>query len=579
MTSELDWMVEAWFELDPNQAHRARLRSLVQGEDTQELRRLFDRPLSFGTAGLRGTVGPGTSAMNQVMVMAFARALSDYLSTRAPVARVVVGFDARPESESYARVIAQELSAHAHHVFLLEEAAPTPLVAFLARQKGTDAAVVATASHNPRGDAGIKVFDEQGIQIKGPWDREIQTRMGGASRELIERMQAKRETGDRSGSISAPDEGEIAAYFSWIRELGARVAAGAVGPVRVAYSPLHGVGLASVEQVARELDFELVVVQEQARPDGAFPTIPRPNPEEPGAMDLLSALARKEDLSLALANDPDADRLAVLAADERGELMQWTGDELGLLLADAWLAAAGVQSPLLVASVVSSPAVAVLAEKRGAELARTLTGFKWICHRADTDSFVFAYEEALGYCFGLGPKRPVMDKDGIAALAVVISLARRLAQETGLPLGQALTRRLAELSLEVGLWVNRSHNVRFETDQIAAQARIGQELLRSASLDTIADFQVERRIDYRLPVVAAELGVPVDDVLTLELRRADVRAVVHVRPSGTEPKLKFYCHVGSELDGVEGAPSLRARLERTAFEITAALEALLLRAS
>ncbi len=578
MTSDLEWMVQAWLELDPNPAHQDQLRALVEQRDTRELERLFDQPLSFGTAGLRGAVGPGTNAMNLVMVTAFARALSDYLSTRAQVARVVIGFDARPESESYARAIAEELAKVGHYVYLLEEAAPTPLVAFLARLKGTDAAVVVTASHNPRGDAGIKVFDELGIQIKGPWDREIQTRMGSTSRELVERISAARQRVNQAGLIEAPEEQDVAAYFSWIRELGQRVDPGSGAQIRVAYSPLHGVGLGSVERVARELGFELAVVEEQARPDGTFPTLPRPNPEEPGTMDLLSSLARKEALSLALANDPDADRLAVLAEDESGELVQWSGDELGLLLADAWLEAANVPEPLLVASVVSSPAVAVLAEKRGAALARTLTGFKWICHRADTDSFVFAYEEALGYCFGLGPRRPVLDKDGIAALAIVVSLARRLAQETAISPGQALTRRLAELSVEVGLWVNRPHNLRFESDEIAAQARVGQQLLRSPSLSTIAGFQVARRIDYRVPSIAAELDVPTDDVLTLELRRSDAQAVVHVRPSGTEPKLKIYCHVGSELARVEDAPLVRARLERTGSEITAALEGLLLSA-
>jgi len=578
MTGDLDWVVRAWLELDPNPAHRDQLRALVEQGNTRELERLFEQPLSFGTAGLRGAVGPGTSAMNLVMVTALARALSDYLSTRAQVARVVIGFDARPESESYARAIAKELADDGHHVLLLEKAAPTPLVAFLARLRGTDAAVVATASHNPRSDAGIKVFDELGIQIKGPWDREIQARMGNTSRELIERVLMPRRKTEQAGRIEAPEARDIAAYFSWIRELGQRVDPGSGARIRVAYSPLHGVGGEAALRVAKELGFDLAVVEEQAEPDGAFPTLPRPNPEEPGTMDLLSALAEDENLSLALANDPDADRLALLAENESGQLVQWSGDELGLLLADAWLEAAKVPDPLLVASVVSSPAVALLAEKRGATLARTLTGFKWICHRADTDSFVFAYEEALGYCFGLGPRRPVLDKDGIAALAIVVSLARRLAAETGLSPGQALTRRLAELSVEVGLWVNKPHNVRFESDEIAARARVGQQLLRSPSLGKIADFQVERRVDYRVPSVAEERGIPTDDVLTLELRRADAQAVVHVRPSGTEPKLKIYCHVGSELGRVEDAPLVRARLEQTAHEISSALERVLLSA-
>lgn len=573
MTEDLFRMVRACLELDPNPAHaEAAHRALASG-DQAALERFLGAPLEFGTAGLRGAVGPGTGLMNEITVRAFGRALGDYVRSRVGRGRLVVGFDARPESEAFARSICGELAAFGHEICLVAPASPTPLIAFLARSRGADAAVAVTASHNPRGDAGIKVFDEQGIQINDPWDREIQERMGRTSGELLERLLKKVES-PSPGHITTPDAGEIVAYFSWIRELASRIDPEGRETHHVAYTPLHGVGLRSIGRVSAELGVELHPVEEQALPDGTFPTLPRPNPEELGALDLLRNLAEREGIDLALANDPDADRLAVLVRDdESGALVQWSGDELGLVLADAWLRAAGIDDPLMVASIVSSPALDVLGARRHARVARTLTGFKWICHRANDDSFAFAYEEALGYCFGLGPRRAVLDKDGIAAFAVVTSLARRLGRDTGRSPGSALSHRLIELALELGLWISRPHSVRFDTTGEKHRAADGQEALRSQPLDRLLDWTVTRRTDYRVPEVAKRAGLPCDDLFSIELARGqDERAVVHVRPSGTEPKLKFYCHVGSPLESRERYSVERARIEDEARKIVLALE-------
>lgn len=573
MSEDLFRAARAYLELDPNPAHGVMIRRYLASEDLEALSRLLGAPLSFGTAGLRGAVGPGTSAMNEFTVRAFARALGDYVCTRVGRGRLVLGFDARPESESFARSICDELVSLGHEVCFLRPESPTPLIAFLARTRGADAAVAVTASHNPRGDAGIKVFDEQGIQINEPWDREVQERMGRSPDELLERFSRVREPVSR-GRVDAPDEAEISAYFSWVRELAARIDPDADGSLRVAYSPLHGVGLAAVERVAREARVVVDVVPAQARPDGNFPTLPRPNPEEIGALDLLRSLMGEKSLDFGLANDPDADRLAVLVPGaESDALCQWTGDELGLVLGDAWLRASGIENALMVASVVSSPAIDVLAARRGARVARTLTGFKWICHRANDDSFAFAYEEALGYCFGLGPRRPVLDKDGIAAFAVISSLAHRLARESGATPGSALARRLAELSLEVGLWVNRAHSVRLETPELRLRAQQGQEALRGQPLEALLDWTVTRRLDYRTPAVAEKAGFPEEDLFTLELARGGRdRAVIHLRPSGTEPKLKFYCHLSSHLERVEFYESERSRLHADAGRIVSFIE-------
>jgi phosphomannomutase len=594
-------LAERWLELDPTEPRQAALAEWLRAGEIGKISAVFAEPLTFGTAGLRGAVGPGPARMNGLTVRGFAQALGAFLSERRGRAAVVVGYDARPESEEFAQRVASELMLFGHTVHWLDGPNPTPCVAYLVRRLSAQAGVVVTASHNPRGDAGLKVYDDLGIQIAPPWDTAIAERMGGASAlGWIERLEASSQVSRGSaGSLRAVAEQDLAGYFSWIVSLSRQLEASS-RPLRVAYTPLSGVGFAAASKLASELKVELLVPASEQDADGTFPHLPFPNPEEKGVLDEVLGEAARQGCDLAVANDPDADRCALalpdaallppterasmdpasreLASSQRGYLAMVSGDELGVLLADAWLEALGLPMPLVVTTLVSSPAIEPLVAHFGGELRRTLTGFKWICRAANEDTFAFAYEEALGYCFGKGPERPVLDKDGLAALSVLIGLARREGARRGLPPGHALRARLQEVAFRDGLWVSAPRQVRAhdEASRIAlfsAPARLREDPPR-----TVGTFRVERVLDY-LGQAAHEPFAGRQDLLSFELSHdGGHRARVHVRPSGTEAKLKFYVHVGCRLSGLGDYALVQAELRRVAHELgTALLERLGLR--
>lgn len=576
MTSELA-LAERWLALDPQEKSQVELAGWLENAETEKISRSFAEPLSFGTAGLRGPVGPGPACMNPLTVRCFAQALAGFLGERFGKSVVALGYDARPDSHNFAQHIVTELLLFGHSVQWLDGPSPTPFVPFLVRRGGAKAGVVVTASHNPRDDAGIKVYDDLGIQIASPWDREIAERMGGASAlGWIERLEAStQEPRESGGAFLWVTDAEIDEYFAWITGL-ARKIDSSRAPLKVAYTPLSGVGFASVSRLASELQVEVVVPAKEREPDGRFLHLPFPNPEERGVLDELLAAARLNGCDLALANDPDADRCALvlptsssLSAAET-ELAMVSGDELGVLLADTWLEALTLPKPLVVTTIVSSPAIeAVVAHYRG-ELRRTLTGFKWICRAANQDDFAFAYEEALGYCFGEGPKRPVLDKDGLAAISVLFGLARRQMAFQGASAGRALRTRLEQLALRDGLWMSAPRQVRALDEASRLKIFSASEELRRDPPREISGFRVVGGHDY-LGAAASEPFAGRQDLQSFELLRQDgVAARVHVRPSGTEAKLKFYVHVGCRVSALEECASLRLKLTSIGTDLGAA---------
>jgi len=529
----------AWMAQDPDAVTREELSELlarVEDGDTEAAADLEDRfstRLAFGTAGLRGTLGAGSNRMNRVLVAQAAAGFAAYLLERSggETPTVVVGYDGRRNSDVFARDSVEIFAGAGLNAILLPRLLPTPVLAFAVRHLGADAGVMVTASHNPPDDNGYKVYlggADEGAQIVSPADAEIAAHIQRIADE------GNITTLPRSVGYANAPESVVEAYVS---------ATAAVAPAPAAaeglnwvYTAMHGVGWETVSRVLTEAGYpQPTVVEAQIHPDGRFPTVAFPNPEEPGAMDLSFETARAVDAELVIANDPDADRLAVAIPDADSEdgWRRLTGNEIGLLLGwrAARLAAEGAGSGIggdagapasLACSLVSSPGLQAVAEHYGLEFHSTLTGFKWISR---APGIVFGFEEALGY---LVNPMTVRDKDGISAAVALLGMASE---------ARAQGRTVADLLQEF-----RDTFGAFASDQISVRVSDVSEIagimaaLRAQPPGAVGEIAVSRIDDLLLGVD----GLPPGDVLRLWL---DDGSRLIVRPSGTEPKLKLYLDV------------------------------------
>ena len=499
MTAGLEAQVRAWIEDDPDPTTRRELRSLLEARDTDALADRFSGPLLFGTAGLRGPVRGGPSGMNRAVVRRTAAGLAAHLGRGTTV---VVGRDARHGSVEFAADVGAVLAGAGVRALLLPRDLPTPVLAFAVRHLAADAGVMVTASHNPPQDNGIKVYLADGAQLSSPTDGEVERRIAAVGRVLDLPL----------GEPEVLGEQVWHAYLSAIADLPTSDAR----DVRVAYTPMHGVGLETLLAAFAQAGFaEPDVVAEQARPDPDFPTVAFPNPEEPGALDLLLSLSGSADV--AIASDPDADRIAVVVGDR-----PLRGDETGVLLADHLLAS-GVRGRVAT-TVVSSSMLAKVAAGYGVPFSETLTGFKHLARAGD--DLVYAYEEALGVAVS---PTTVRDKDGMSSALLVAEMA---AQEKAR--GRTLLDRLAELEQRYG---------RHETRQLSYRVT---DLARIAR--AVDDLRADPPAQYGDLCVRA-VEQPAEDVL---VHRLDAGRVV-VRPSGTEPKLKAYLELVDPAPGAMDA--------------------------
>lgn len=469
--------------------------------------------LTFGTAGLRGPVRDGPDGMNVETVTRATAGLADWLSDRGRAgAVVVVGRDARHGSEEFAAATREVLAAKGFDVIALPDPGPTPLVAFATRHFGAAAGVMVTASHNPPGDNGYKVYLDGGAQLIGPDDRDIEAAIAASpAAAAIGRTPV------------TPDSRAHATRAAYLDRLAVRFAGAVREPLRIALTPMHGVGGDLLVEALRRGGYDDIhVVAEQFAPDPDFPTVPFPNPEEPGATDRLLRVAASADADIAIALDPDADRCAVGVRDADGWRML-TGDETGALLG-TWVLdtrPADAPTPVIASSIVSGTLLDAAAARRGADTRRTLTGFKWLVRAGEP--LAYAYEEALGHC--VDPDA-VRDKDGISAALACAGLASSWAGRGGL--GAALEA----LERENGVHVTAGRSLRLAdpADITAVMAS-----LRTAPPLALAGIPV-RLTDY-----AARTDALRTDGVELAGTGADGSAVrVFARPSGTEPKLKYY---------------------------------------
>jgi phosphomannomutase len=542
----------AWLAQDPDEETRAELERLITdavcGTDSAiaELHDRFDTRLEFGTAGLRGRIEAGSNRMNRVLVAQAAAGLAAYLLAHGEKPSVVIGYDGRKNSRIFAHDTAELMAGAGVRAIILPRLLPTPVLAFAVRQLDVSAGVMVTASHNPPADNGYKVYlgdADNGSQIVSPADAGIAAQ--------IERVATEQSVLDlpRSNDYETAGEEVLDEYV--------RRTAAIVGRperrVNAVYTPLHGVGWETAHRVFVQAGFGAPTpVLRQVEPDPDFPTVAFPNPEEPGAMDLAFALATQVGADLVLANDPDADRLAVGVPTAENGWERLSGNEVGALL--GWRAAEQLRDAgstgTLAASIVSSPALAAIAREYQLGYTDTLTGFKWVSR---VPGLSYGYEEALGYL--VDPDK-VRDKDGISAALVFLALFAELAAA-----GTTFAEHRAAFADKFGAFASAQVSIRV-TD-LADIGRIMGEF-RATPPHSIGGLTVDRIDDF-----ADGFGeFPPGDILRIWL---DDGSRVVVRPSGTEPKVKVYIDasstVGTAAERQRAAQATVDRLEASIREL------------
>jgi phosphomannomutase len=514
MDSNLLAEVRAWIEDDPDPQTAAHLSALLDADDELTLRKYFAGFLEFGTAGLRGPLGPGPSCMNQAVVGRTAAGLVKFMKERS-LTSVVIGRDARHGSEIFEKISAEIFSGAGFKVSVLPRPLPTPVLAFAVNELGADVGVMVTASHNPGSDNGYKVYlggvvdgvTYRGSQIISPADKQISTHI----KSIQSLKLVKRDT-----NWQVLDEDIVEKYVERTKVLAPRP-----GDLKIVYTAMHGVGTKTLQRVFHRAGFpSLILVESQAQPDPDFPTLPFPNPEELGALDLALHTARTFDADLLIANDPDADRCSVAIKGRDNTWRALRGDEIGAILGEVM--AKSAQSGTLANSIVSSSILSKIAAHHKLNFEETLTGFKYI---AKIPNLVFGYEEAIGFCVD---SLTVNDKDGISAALLMAQIATDLKND-----GKTLDDLLDEIWKTYGFHATEQISIR--VNDLALISTLMTKL-RSNSASEIAGFKVLAMEDLLKP----NNSLPPTDGLRFTLEQ-NIRIII--RPSGTEPKIKCYIEI------------------------------------
>ncbi|APR81007.1 Phosphomannomutase [Minicystis rosea] len=581
--SSLFERAERWLQHDPDPDTRAELVALLdraKAGDAAAIADLTDRfigPLEFGTAGLRGLIGAGESRMNRAVVLRTALGLGRYLLAQdaegAKKRGVVIGYDGRRLGPELAEDTACVLATLGIPSKTTPRPCSTPLLAFAVKDLDAVAGVMVTASHNPPAYNGYKVYWGNGAQIIPPHDKGIAACIAESpDADAVPRLPLAE--AEAKGFASRFGDDVERRYLDAVRALSVRPDGDR--SITIVYTPLHGTGNRLTRMALAEAGFtDVSTVPEQAEPDGTFPTVEFPNPEEKGALDLAFALARKKDAPLVIANDPDVDRLAVAVRDPSGKYVQLTGNQVGALLGH-YILTEGAKAHgdrLVLASLVSSPMLGAIARTLGVRYEETLTGFKWIANRAmeiekETGTrFVFGFEEALGYTVG----SVVRDKDGISAAVILAELAAvRWAEK------KTLLDELEALARKFGLFVSGQKSLTMPGADGLAQIGEIMKRLRAAPPKRVGDLEVLAVGDYQAQARTAKDGtvtkiaLPKSNVLTFELEGG---SRIIARPSGTEPKIKFYFDLCEPISAGEAVADAQARAEAKMAELSKAFVA------
>ncbi len=550
------WCTDPYFDAE-TKAELAQIRG-----DEEEIEDRFYRQLEFGTGGLRGVIGAGTNRMNIYTVRQATQGLANYIISRGGQEKgVAIAFDSRIMSPEFAREAALCLNANGIRTYLFESLRPTPELSFAVRKLACIAGIVITASHNPREYNGYKVYWEDGAQITPPHDKNILAEV--AKVTSFSQVKTMEETAAKDAGLFWIIGGEVDdAYMEELKKqsIHPEVIREMAKDIRIVYTPLHGTGNLPVRRVLKELGFGQVhVVKEQELPDGTFPTVAYPNPESPKAFELALNLAKKIDADIVLATDPDADRLGVYCKDTKsGEYVSFTGNMSGMLIADYILrerTVAGTmpENPALVETIVTTDMAKAVAAAYGVKLIEVLTGFKYIGEQMklfeeqQTYHYVFGLEESYGCLAGTYAR----DKDACVAVMMLCEVASWYKKQ-----GKTLWDAMTELYEKYGYYKEGLETKTLKGIDGAAQI---QELMREARENPpkrLGDFEVLAVRDYREDTrrdlrtgEVTETGLPSSNVLYYELSD---NAWCCIRPSGTEPKIKYYFGVkGNSLSDAE----------------------------
>lgn len=549
--------VTQWLAKDPDPKTREELQRLIDAQQTEELTSRFQSRLEFGTAGLRGKVGCGPNRMNRLVIQETATGLGEYLIKQVDNAKmrgVVIGYDGRPDSEQFAHDTAAVLAALGIKVYLTHKVAPTPVVAFGVKHFNAAAAVVVTASHNPPEYNGFKVYWENGAQIIPPHDGGIAAEIEVAATRAIPLMAL-----DDAHQVGLLEWLDDAYYHTYRRTLeSSKLLNNHTDPqsITLAYTAMHGVGAEMAETLLRDAGFKNVLsVAEQREPDGRFPTVNFPNPEEAGAMDMVIALADSIEAQLACANDPDADRFAVAVRRADGQYQMLTGDQVGTLFAEYLLSHTDASKQLVGNTIVSSSLLGNIAAAHGAQYYQTLTGFKWLTNvamqqQSSQHQFLFAYEEALGYTLG----QSVWDKDGLSALVGFAQLAAELYSQ-----GKTIWDQLEAIYRQHGLYVTAQCSIALDPTQPPVGDKLRAEPPHEIAGRVVTAMEdLKSSVRYLADGKTEHIDLPASDVLIYHLEGG---ARVIVRPSGTEPKLKCYYEVIGSFSDNESYTSAQERAD------------------
>jgi phosphoglucomutase len=529
---------QAYLAAERNDLFKAEVERELASEDWEALFDRFYTSLSFGTAGMRGIIGGGTNRMNSFMVSKVTQGLADYLNTASDNPSVAIAFDSRNYSDLFAKQAALVLAANGVSVFLYPTLHPVPMLSFAVRYLQTTAGIVITASHNPAPYNGYKVYWRDGGQVTPPHDFSIAERANSVKAKDI-KIISEESARSKGLLVPVPDKVDEAYYHTALMTI-RRPALVQDSAVTVVYTPLHGSGNVPVQTLMHKLGITVHVVKEQQEPDGNFPTVPLPNPEHPEAMRLAINLAREVKADIVLGTDPDADRLGIaIPTDERKkEYTLLTGNQIAVLLVDYLISAdreKGLDKrPLVVKSLVTTDLVAKITERNGGRCKDVLTGFKYIAEqmtalegpKGESEYFLFGCEESFGYL----AMPAVRDKDAISSALVAVEMMSWWAKQ-----GMSLKDRLEQIYQEYGFYTELVVSEEYEGAQ--GKEKMAQIMAKLRSLkegDALAGSTISSMEDL---LDTSQTRFPSSDVIIMHLENGEK---VVVRPSGTEPKIKYY---------------------------------------
>lgn len=540
---------------EKNPVFRSEVENAVEMQDWDGLYDRFYTSLAFGTAGMRGVIGGGTNRINTFMVRKVTQGLADYLkSIKDP--SVAIAYDSRHFSKDFALSAALVLSANGVRTYLYDVLHPVPMLSFCTRYLKATAGIVVTASHNPSKYNGYKVYWSDGGQVTPPHDIEIAKLANAVESKDIKDM--GEEEARKRGILTAVPKEVDEAYYSMVKASLRRPELLNKAKIKVAYTPLHGSGNIPVRTMLGDLGIDVVVVKEQEEPDGSFPTVKLPNPESAEAMEKVIALAKKEKADIVLGTDPDADRLgiAIPKNSDKSEYQLLTGNQIATLLSDYLLVTAkelglgAGKSPLVVKSLVTTDLVRDIAEKNGGECKDVLTGFKYIAEQMQKIDdgitkdryFLFGCEESYGFL----TVNAVRDKDAVSSAVAAVEMMCYYASK-----GITLQQRLDAIYASYGY----STEVVFSRDYEGASGKEKmQEIMRNFRNLKAGDTLVGRKIGKIEDLLEDGTGFPKADVIIIRFVSGEKLVV---RPSGTEPKIKYYVFLK---EGADGRKALEERL-------------------